>query len=156
VISSLKIQRLKFCMTFSFLSCLLHVLSISSWLIWSNRSNLAKSALQIKMLLIMQFSTASGHFLLLRSKFSPYHPVPKDSIYVLPSGWEIKFQTPTKQQARWTIGVWSPTGAEDFSSSPCVQIGFRALPASYPMGTGRPFSGGKVRPGRDADHSPPI
>jgi hypothetical protein len=28
-------------------------------------------------------------------------------------------------------------------------------PASYSMGTGGPFPGGKARPGRDADHSPP-
>jgi hypothetical protein len=48
------------------------------------------------------------------------------------------------------IGVRFPTGAEDFSSSPCVQSGSGAHPASYPMGTG-----GKARPGRDADHSPP-
>jgi hypothetical protein len=53
------------------------------------------------------------------------------------------------------IEVRSPTGAEDFSSSPCVQTGSEARPASYPMGTGGPFPGGKVRPGRDADHSPP-
>jgi hypothetical protein len=26
-------------------------------------------------------------------------------------------------------------------------------PASYPMGTGGPLPGGKVRPGREADHS---
>jgi hypothetical protein len=31
----------------------------------------------------------------------------------------------------------------DFSSGPCVQTG------------SGPFPGGKVRPGRDADHSPP-
>jgi hypothetical protein len=52
------------------------------------------------------------------------------------------------------IEVRSPAGA-DFSSSPCVQTGSGAHPASYPMGTGGSFSGGKVRPGRDADHSPP-
>jgi hypothetical protein len=44
----------------------------------------------------------------------------------------------------------SPTEAEDFSSSPCVQTGSGAHTASYPMGTG-----GRERPGRDADHSPP-
>jgi hypothetical protein len=49
------------------------------------------------------------------------------------------------------IEVRSPTGAEDFSSSPCVQTGSGVHPASYPMGTER----GKARPGRDADHSPP-
>jgi hypothetical protein len=29
------------------------------------------------------------------------------------------------------------------------------IPASCTMGTGGPFPGGKARPGRDADHSPP-
>jgi hypothetical protein len=48
------------------------------------------------------------------------------------------------------IGVRSPAGAKDFSSSLCVQIGSGAHPASCTMGTG-----GKVRSGRDADHSPP-
>jgi hypothetical protein len=49
------------------------------------------------------------------------------------------------------IEVRSPTGA-DFSSSPCVQTGSGAHPASYPMGTGGSFPGGKARPGRDADY----
>jgi hypothetical protein len=53
----------------------------------------------------------------------------------------------------WTIGVRSPTEAEDFSSSPCVGSG--AHPASCTMGTGGLFSWGKARPGRDADHSTP-
>jgi hypothetical protein len=52
------------------------------------------------------------------------------------------------------IEVRSPTGT-DFSSSPCVQTGSGVHPASYPMGTGGSFPGGKARPGRDADHSPP-
>jgi hypothetical protein len=56
----------------------------------------------------------------------------------------------------WTIEVRSPTEAEDFSSSPWVQTGSGAHPASYPMGTGGPFPGGKARPGRDADHSHPF
>jgi hypothetical protein len=47
------------------------------------------------------------------------------------------------------IGVRSPEGAEDFSFILCVQTGSGAHPASCPMGTG-----GKARPGRDADHSP--
>jgi hypothetical protein len=55
----------------------------------------------------------------------------------------------------WTIGVRSPTGAEDFSSIPCIQTNPGAHLASYPMGTGGPFPGGKARPGRDADHSLP-
>jgi hypothetical protein len=53
------------------------------------------------------------------------------------------------------IGVRSPAGAKDFSSSLFVQTGFGAHAASCTMGTGDPFSGGKARPGRDADHSPP-
>jgi hypothetical protein len=40
------------------------------------------------------------------------------------------------------IEVRSPTGAEDFSSSPCVQTGSEAHPAFYPVGTGGPFPGG--------------
>jgi hypothetical protein len=48
------------------------------------------------------------------------------------------------------IGVRSPEGAKDFSSSLCVQTGSGAHPASCTMGTG-----GKARPGCDADHSPP-
>jgi hypothetical protein len=51
------------------------------------------------------------------------------------------------------IGVRSPAGAEDFSSSLCVQTGSGAHPVSGLMGTGCPFPGGKARPGRDADHS---
>jgi hypothetical protein len=55
----------------------------------------------------------------------------------------------------WTTGIRSPAGAKDFSSSLCVQTGSGAHPASYPKGTGGSFPGGKVRLGRDADHSPP-
>jgi hypothetical protein len=47
------------------------------------------------------------------------------------------------------IGVRSLAGAKDFSSSLCVQTGSGAHPASCTMGTG-----GKARPGRDADHLP--
>jgi hypothetical protein len=53
------------------------------------------------------------------------------------------------------IGVRSPAGAKDFSSSLFVQTGSGVHPASCTMGTGGPFHGGKARPGRDADHSPP-
>jgi hypothetical protein len=53
------------------------------------------------------------------------------------------------------IEVRSPTGAGDFSPSPCIQTGSGAHLGSYPMGTGGSFPGGKARPGRDADHSPP-
>jgi hypothetical protein len=53
------------------------------------------------------------------------------------------------------IEVRSPAGAKDFLSSLCVQTGSGAHPASCTMGTGGPFSVGKARPGRDADHSHP-
>jgi hypothetical protein len=53
------------------------------------------------------------------------------------------------------IGVRSPAGAKDFPSNLCVQTRSGAHPASCTMGTGGPFRGGKARPGRDADHSPP-
>jgi hypothetical protein len=56
----------------------------------------------------------------------------------------------------WAIGVRFPEGAEDFSSSLCVQTGSGAHPASCTMGTGGPFLGSKARPGSDADHSPPC
>jgi hypothetical protein len=55
----------------------------------------------------------------------------------------------------WTAGVQSLTVAEDFSSSLCIQTGSGAHPASYTMGTGWSFPGGKVRLGHDADHSSP-
>jgi hypothetical protein len=54
----------------------------------------------------------------------------------------------------WTTRVRSPTEAEDFSSSPCVQTGYGANRTSCPLGTGGLFSGGKARPRHDADHSP--
>jgi hypothetical protein len=54
-----------------------------------------------------------------------------------------------------TAGFRSPTEAEDFSSNLCVQTGSGAHPASCTVGTGGSLSGGKARPGRDADHSPP-
>jgi hypothetical protein len=53
------------------------------------------------------------------------------------------------------IGVRSPAGTKDFSSNLCVQTDSEAHPVSCTMGTAGPFPGGKTRPGRDADHSPP-
>jgi hypothetical protein len=53
------------------------------------------------------------------------------------------------------IGVRSPAGAKDFSSTLCVQTGSGAYPASCPVGTGGPFPEGKAQLRRDADHSPP-
>jgi hypothetical protein len=54
------------------------------------------------------------------------------------------------------IEVRSPAEANDFSSSLCVHTGSGAHPASYAMGIGGPFPGGKARPGRDGDHSPHL
>jgi hypothetical protein len=48
-----------------------------------------------------------------------------------------------------------PGRGKDFSSILCVQTDSGGHPASCTMGTGSPFPGGKARPGRDADHSPP-
>jgi hypothetical protein len=45
------------------------------------------------------------------------------------------------------IGVRSPVGAKDFSSSLCVQTGSGSHPASSTMGTGGPFPGGKSAAG---------
>jgi hypothetical protein len=45
-----------------------------------------------------------------------------------------------------TTGVRSPTEAEDFSSNLCVQAGSGAHPASYTVGAGGSFHGGKARP----------
>jgi hypothetical protein len=45
--------------------------------------------------------------------------------------------------------------AEDFSSNLWVQTGSGAHPTCNTMCTGGSFPGGKARPGRDADHSPP-
>jgi hypothetical protein len=53
------------------------------------------------------------------------------------------------------IEVRSLAGAKNFSSSVCVQTGSGAHPASCTMVTGGPFPGGKARPDRDADQSPP-
>jgi hypothetical protein len=50
----------------------------------------------------------------------------------------------------WTTGVLFPTEANS-PSSLCVQISSEAHPASYSTGTG-----GKARPGRDANHSPHL
>jgi hypothetical protein len=51
----------------------------------------------------------------------------------------------------WTTGVRSPSETKDLSFSFFVQ----AHPASYSVGNGGPFPGGKVRLGRDAIHPPP-
>jgi hypothetical protein len=60
------------------------------------------------------------------------------------------------RQDNRAIDVRSPAGAKEFFfSSLCVKTGSGASSDSCPMGTRGPFAGGKARPGRDADHSPP-
>jgi hypothetical protein len=54
-----------------------------------------------------------------------------------------------------TIGVRSPAETKRIFPLACVQTGSGAHPASCTMDTVGPFLGGKVRPGRDAEHSPP-
>jgi hypothetical protein len=51
-------------------------------------------------------------------------------------------------------GVRFPAEAKDFFSSLCVQT-CETDPASCPMGTEGLLTGGKARPGREADQSPP-
>jgi hypothetical protein len=75
------------------------------------------------------------------------------------SGWELGLLS---QYSVWLRtgrpgdrGSIPGGGKEDFSSGLCVQTSSGAHPASCPMGTGDHFSGGKARPGRDADHSLP-
>jgi len=58
--------------------------------------------------------------------------------------------------ADWTTGDQSPAESMKFSSSLCVQISSKAHQASYTVGTGSPFPGGKARPGRYANHSLPF
>jgi hypothetical protein len=65
------------------------------------------------------------------------------SVYCLATGWTTERSRFDPRQRR-----------KDFSSSLCIQTGSGAHPASCTMGTGGPISGAKVRPGRDADHSP--
>jgi hypothetical protein len=52
------------------------------------------------------------------------------------------------------IEVQSPAGAKDSSSSLYVQTSCGFHPDSFPIVTGGPFPGGKMRPGSDADQSP--
>jgi hypothetical protein len=79
----------------------------------------------------------------------------KISRYSTPSHSTLKLKHRTHKAVwclttDWTTGVRSPTEEEDFSSSLCVQTGSGAHPASCSISTG-----GKARPGRDTDHSPP-
>jgi hypothetical protein len=49
--------------------------------------------------------------------------------------------------------LYTPAETVEFCSGLCLQTSCEVHPASYPVGTGGPFLGGKARPERDADHS---
>jgi hypothetical protein len=55
----------------------------------------------------------------------------------------------------WITRVRSPARAKDFYSNLCIQIGSKAHPDSYPMGSRDPFPRRKEWPGHDTNHSPP-
>jgi hypothetical protein len=50
----------------------------------------------------------------------------------------------SNQATGWTTGVRFPAEAKNSSLRHRVQTGFQAHPASYPMGTGVSFPGGKA------------
>jgi hypothetical protein len=97
-------------------------------------------SVQVTKLLIMQSSSASRHFLPLRSNYSRQHPVLKshDSLVGIALGYVLD---------DWGSRVWCPAGAGNFSLHHRVQNG------SYTIGTSALPLGVK-RPGREADHSP--
>jgi hypothetical protein len=87
------------------------------------------------------------------------------SIRMIPNGWHFELHHDKRRSRGSSVSIVSDYGLDDrslipdrgrgFSSSLCVQAGSGAHPASCTMGTRGPFTGGKARPGRDADHSPP-
>jgi hypothetical protein len=54
----------------------------------------------------------------------------------------------------WMVGLQFPAGARDFSLLDSTQISLGTHPASYVVGTGCSFPGGKVVR-HEADHPPP-
>jgi hypothetical protein len=53
------------------------------------------------------------------------------------------------------IGVRSPAGAKDFPLPSVSRPALGLIQPPVQWVPGGPFPGGKARPGRDADHSPP-
>jgi hypothetical protein len=96
------------------------------------------------------FPSLSSLFIFpLSSFFSVFY-----SLCLLPRSWGSSVSTVSDYglDDRGSI----PDRGRGFFSSPCVQTGSGAHPASYPMGTWGPFPGDKAQPGRDADHSPHL
>jgi hypothetical protein len=99
-----------------------------------------------------------------------YHPIQKKYIDYVSVAHVTAYQTITQQIGAGVAQVvkclttgWT-TGRSGFDSRrgqrifPLASVSRPALGPTQPpvqMGTGGPFPGGKARPGRDADHSPP-
>jgi hypothetical protein len=91
--------------------------------------------------------------------------LPRNSPLSLNSGIELKnshrcfFLSKSLQRhylwSRWHLSFEATDETASLNKLMCVQTGSGAHPASYPMGTGGPFPGGKPWTGPDADHSPP-
>jgi hypothetical protein len=62
----------------------------------SNRCNYTRRRVQVMKLLTMQLSPTLCHFIPLRSKYSPLHPLP--SVYVPPLMTEAKFRNHTETE----------------------------------------------------------
>jgi hypothetical protein len=73
---------------------------------------------------------------------------------------DMKWKTEIIYTCKDYIVMWrkmfDSNRSREFSSNVCVQTSSGANPASYTVGTGGSFPGGKVQLGHDADHSPPC
>jgi hypothetical protein len=125
--------------------------------VWKDKQNrnIDKYALQQKIISVMSmemqwwYDSYSFHrhtWKLMNKLFFFSHSGRWGSSASIVSGYRLDDQT---------IKVRTPAGAKDSSSSLCVQTSSGAYPTFCTMGTGGPFPEGKVRPGRDVDHSPP-